>query len=226
MSSNQFYGRDNANPEEDALVGEEDGSDVDVGPEEDSPEDVLKEAVPEYVQEDAKADQAAIVELKVEASIPFDALIGLAGQILRNSDDVHRRILLTFIANNPEDAKREREHIGEEIGNVNSCNMTGRKMFDRKLTHLSSYLKITVGLMRSSSFPKSGAKWYLVGADLRSIHHLIPRIRFPDGSTSPQVGRDQARWYPIHKYTNHMLQRIAFELRMLQLYISQGRCAK
>jgi hypothetical protein len=153
-------------------------------------------------------------------------LVDTAAQIFRKSGP-HRQALLQFMDQNPDITAKERAYISEQAQICNeACCRQGSKPVRRSVTHQRKIVQITVEVHWTRDTWTNGSPmrvfWCLAGADLQETFRFLPKALNPDGSLSPpKRGTHHSRWYPLNG-NYQMFERIALELRMLQIYVSSS----
>lgn len=158
--------------------------------------------------------------------IPMEkkSLLDLTKQIFCKNGSL-RDILIDYMNKNINDTLREKSYIIKQITFVVDAYKQQREsMFFRVLTHAAPFIKVYVQLFCTYDKVKNvrELKFCVVGDDLRESFNYLPKAIYPDGSIgNPRTGTLHSRWYDYGKNTNALV-RIATELRMMQLYISNS----
>ena len=156
-------------------------------------------------------------------------LVDTVAQIFCKSGQ-HRQALLRFMDQNPDEVAKQLAYIGEQVQICNeSCRQAcrqGNKPVRRTVTHQRKIVQITVEVHWTRDTWTNGSPmrlfWCLAGADLQETFRFLPKALNPDGSLSPpKRGTHHSRWYPLNG-NYQMFERIALELRMLQIYVSSS----
>lgn len=157
-------------------------------------------------------------------SIPIDEknLIQTAGQIF-NKHGPYRDLLFRFIESSPEEGMKQKQYILDQIAMIDLCAKDEKKTtVMRQLTHQRKVIKVDVQIYWTH---RGTREWCVVGEHLQEIFRFLPKAIHRSGETIsglvaryPKTGTRNSKWYPVDN--NYMIMtRIAFELRMLQLYV-------
>lgn len=161
-------------------------------------------------------------------------LIDTAGQIF-NKNGEFRNELLMFAEKNSQTVKKENTHIDEQIKYVISSVIHLPKngnsfSFFREITHRNKLINVGIQVYKKTTFNTTGKgktstdvfNWCVFGDHLQEIFRFLPKIKHDNGLISPIRGEKQSRWYSLDNQTMPILKRIAFELRLMHIYVSNS----